>query len=118
MGNVKVYCYAKCGTCRKALKWLDGQGVPYTVYPVRETPPSVEELALGLKTIGNIRKLINTSSKDYRDLGLKDKLGSLADSDVFALLRENGNLVKRPFVVAEDSAWAGFNEEDWTQRLS
>ena len=26
---VKVYCYPKCTTCKKALKWLDDNGIEY-----------------------------------------------------------------------------------------
>lgn len=118
MSVLKVYCYVKCGTCRKALKWLDQRGIAYQELPVRETPPSLAELKKALKADGNIRKLINTSSKDYREIGLKDKLDGMSADDVFALLRKNGNLVKRPFVVSGDSAWAGFKEDVWKQRLS
>lgn len=25
---VKVYCYSRCTTCKKALKWLDDNGIP------------------------------------------------------------------------------------------
>ena len=118
MAAIKVYLYAKCGTCRKAVKWLNDLDIAFEELPVRETPPSLEELHLALKTNGNIRKLINTSSKDYREIGLKDKLDSMGPDAVFALLQENGNLVKRPFVVAGDKAWAGFKEDTWLERLS
>ncbi len=118
MAEIKVYCYVKCGTCRKALKWLHEEEIPYKELPIRETPPSLAELKKGLKTEGNIRKIINTSSKDYRDLGLKDKLADMKPEDVFALLQKNGNLVKRPFVVANGIAWAGFKPEVWKERLS
>jgi len=118
MAAIKVYCYTKCGTCRKALQWLAGQKIPYEERAIRETPPPPAELKLALKTEGNLRKLLNTSSQDYRDLGLKDKLDSMTESEVFALLQENGNLVKRPFVVAKGIAWAGFSPDIWQQRLS
>ena len=118
MAEIKVYCYVKCGTCRKALKWLQENGIAYRELPVRETPPSVTELEKALKTEGSIRKIINTSSKDYRELGLKDRLENMTADQVFDLLRKNGNLVKRPFVVAGATAWAGFKPEVWAERLS
>jgi len=118
MAEIKVYCYAKCGTCRNALKWLDQRKIPYRQLPVRDTPPSMAELKKALKTEGKIRRIINTSSKDYRELGLKDRLETMPAAEVFGLLRENGNLVKRPFVVTGESAWAGFNPEIWAERLS
>ena len=118
MAAAKVYLYKKCGTCRNAVKWLGEQGIAYKELAIRETPPSPTELALALKTEGNIRKILNTSSQDYRDLGLKDKLDSLTEDQVFELLQENGNLVKRPFVVASGKAWAGFKPDAWKLRFS
>lgn len=118
MAEMKVYCYVKCGTCRKALKWLQQRKIAYRELAVRETPPSIGELELALRTEGSIRRIINTSSKDYRELGLKDKLDGMPAREVFDLLRQNGNLVKRPFVVAGSIAWAGFDPESWSNRLS
>jgi arsenate reductase len=117
MAQLKVYIYAKCSTCRNALKWLDEKGLSYETVPIRETPPSPAELELALKSSGNIRKLLNTSSQDYRDLGLKDRLDSLPPAEVFSLLQENGNLVKRPFVVTGKTAFAGFKADEWAERL-
>jgi len=118
MADLKVYLYTKCSTCRSASQWLEDYGIPHDKLAIRETPPSVEELHLGLKTQGNIRKLLNTSSKDYRDLGLKDKLDSMSPDEVFVLMQENGNLVKRPFVVSGKEAWAGFRPEIWAEKLA
>ena len=118
MAAIKVYVYAKCGTCRKAVKWLKEHGIAFEEKAIRETPPPPAELAMALKADGNIRKILNTSSQDYRDLDLKEKLDGMSDAQVFALLQENGNLVKRPFVVTGGAAWAGFKEDFWLERLS
>ena len=99
------------------MSWLQQQGIAYREVPIRDTPPTVAELKKALKNEGNIRRIINTSSKDYRDLGLKQKLDKMQPEEVFSLLRENGNLVKRPFVVAAATAWAGFRPETWANRL-
>ena len=36
--------YAKCGTCRKAKKWLDAHGFEYEDRPIKEENPTEEEL--------------------------------------------------------------------------
>jgi arsenate reductase len=116
---MKIYTYSKCSTCRNALKWLDAKGVSYSNLPIRETPPSVAELnKMLMAQNGNIRKLLNTSSQDYRDLGIKDKLDSMKAEEVFALLQENGNLVKRPFVIGKDVFLTGFKEAEWEAALT
>jgi arsenate reductase len=118
MADLKVYLYTKCSTCRNASQWLADYGITHKKLAIRETPPSVEELHLGLKTMGSIRKLLNTSSQDYRDLGLKDKLDDMEPDEVFSLMQENGNLVKRPYVVSGKEAWAGFKPDIWAEKLT
>src|ERR1041384_1381588 len=38
--KLRVYAYDKCGTCRQALKFLAGRGVPFDTVPIREQPPT------------------------------------------------------------------------------
>lgn len=112
---IKVYSYKGCDSCRKALKWLKEREIEFEVLPIRETAPSRSELATMLAVFdGNIKKLFNTSGKDYRDLGLGKRLSSMSVDEAFDLLTENGNLVKRPFMLAGDRGLVGFNEESWT----
>jgi arsenate reductase len=117
MPELTVYVYRKCSTCRKALKWLDDHGLTYEERSIREQPPTLPELQKALTTVGQLRPLLNTSSQDYRDSGLKDTLDAMAPEAVFKRLMANGNLIKRPFVVTPNAAFAGFKEETWAQRL-
>ena len=39
-----VLCYAKCSTCKKALKWLNDKEIEYTERPIKEENPTKEEL--------------------------------------------------------------------------
>jgi arsenate reductase len=113
-----VYTYAKCGTCRDALKWLDQHGIPCEIKAIRETPPTAAELKSALKLMGgDLRKLFNTSGQDYRELGLKDRLPTFTEDDAIALLSENGNLVKRPFLIGDGTALVGFKPEIWRKAL-
>ena len=36
---MKVYCYSKCGTCKKALKWLDERHIEYDKIDIKEEHP-------------------------------------------------------------------------------
>ena len=111
---MKIYIYNRCSTCQKALKNLNQKGISYQSLPIRETPPTKQELEhmLGLYG-GNIKKLINVSGMDYRNLGLKDKIKTMTQDEILTLLTENGNLVKRPFLVSESQNLVGFKEEVW-----
>ena len=52
---------------------------------------------------------------DYRALGMKDKLPAMSEAEAFELLSKNGNLVKRPFLIGDGKALAGFKPEIWEQ---
>jgi arsenate reductase (glutaredoxin) len=111
--NAKVYAYKNCDTCRRALKWLAARGIASDVIPIREQPPTLAELRKMLSAVGEIRRLFNTSGGDYKSLGLKDRLAAMSDTEALSLLAENGNLVKRPFVLTPTSGIVGFHEEEW-----
>lgn len=116
---VRVYSYNPCSTCRKALRWLTDHGIAHEVLPIRETPPSIADLAIALKSAGGqVRKIFNTSGMDYRALNLKDRLPTLATDEALALLTKNGNLVKRPLLIHGQFALSGFNEAEWNKALA
>jgi len=111
--SIKVYEYKRCSTCRNALKYLDAKGINYTAIPIRETPPSIEEFKFMIKKTGELKKVLNTSGQDYRALNMKEKVKELSEDEILKMLTENGNLVKRPFVVGDDFGTTGFKEEVW-----
>ncbi|HTH49007.1 MAG TPA: Spx/MgsR family RNA polymerase-binding regulatory protein [Candidatus Limnocylindria bacterium] len=114
----KVYAYAGCDTCRRALKYLEERGVKPEAVPIRERPPTMAELKRMLAIYqGQVRKLFNTAGTDYRALGLGTKLPGLSDDDALRLLAGNGNLVKRPFVLAANGEAVGFKEADWERLM-
>jgi len=116
---MKIYCYSGCSTCRKAINYLNSKKIPHDVLPIRETPPTKDELQIMLEAYeGNLRKLFNTAGKDYREMKVKDLLPGLSKEAAFELLVKNGNLVKRPFLLGDGIAKVGFKEEEWDQALS
>lgn len=118
-GMLRVYVYERCSTCRKALRWLEERAIAHEVRPIRETPPPPEELAAMLGHYdGERKRLLNTSSADYREAGLKDRLADMGNEELFALMQENGNLVRRPFVLGEDVGVVGFREAEWETKLA
>ncbi len=115
----KVYAYAGCDTCRNALKFLKEHGISPEVIPIREQPPTRAELKrmLALQA-GVVRKLFNTSGQDYRALGLGAKLPTLTEAAALDLLAQNGNLVKRPFVLTPTGGTIGFKPEEWEKLVA
>ena len=115
---IRVYTYANCDTCRKALKFLAAHQLNANVIPIREQPPSADELRRMLALVGgNLRRLFNTSGQDYKSLDLKERLPRMTEAAAIALLSKNGNLVKRPFLLTDTGGTVGFDETGWERLL-
>ncbi len=111
---MRIHTYAKCDTCRKAVKWLKARGLGFEEIPIREQPPSQAELRRMLSIYrGELKRLFNTSGGDYRELKLGEKLPSMSEDEAIALLASNGNLVKRPFLLTDRGGLVGFKEAEW-----
>lgn len=118
MSKVVVYEYAGCGTCRTARKWLAEHGIEPELRPVRERPPSAAEIKRLLAAYhGDAKRLFNTSSKDYREGGWKDRIPDLDTAGIIAALQSNGNLVKRPVLLTPSACAVGFKPDEWTRLL-
>lgn len=110
------YWYPKCGTCRKAKKWLEEKGIEFEEIHIVEQPPTKEQLETLWRQSGlELKKFFNTSGKVYRELGLKDKLPQMSEDEALTLLAENGMLIKRPITTDGEKVTVGFNEEQFEQ---
>ena len=111
---MKVLCYPKCGTCRKALKWLDDNGLKYEYRHIVEDNPSKEELKDWYEKSGlELKKFFNTSGLKYKELNLKERIPQMTVDEIFELLSTDGMLVKRPILVDGDKVLVGFKEPEW-----
>lgn len=116
---ITVYQYPGCSTCRKALKWLDAQGIEHRAVHIVEKPPSAAKLKKLVKTSGlPLKRFFNTAGQSYRQGGFKDRLPSMTDDEKIAALAADGKLIKRPLVDAGDAVLVGFREADWADQLS
>lgn len=115
---LKVLCYSRCTTCKKAIKWLDENNISYDLRPIKEENPSYEELKKWYEMSGlPLKKFYNTSGMLYKSMELKDKLPGMTDEEQLRLLATDGLLVKRPLVVGEDFVLLGFKEAEWEEKL-
>ncbi len=115
---MKIYVHYNCSSCKKALKWLEANQVEAEIVNLLEQTPSVEEFQQMVEAYdGNLKKLFNTSGQMYRELGIKDKVASMSQEEVFSLLGSEGMLVKRPFLLAGGKGLVGFKEEAWAEVL-
>lgn len=115
---VKVYCYSKCTTCKRALKWLDENEIGYEQIDIKGSNPDENTIReLHRKSGLPLKKFFNTSGQLYREMGLSKKLPDMGEDEMYKLLASDGMLVKRPLLVAGDKILTGFREEAWKEAL-
>jgi Spx/MgsR family transcriptional regulator len=103
-----VWGLKTCDTCKKALKWLDGEGVAYASKDVRADGVPAADLARWIDAVG-WETLVNKASTTWRGLDDADKEGIDA-AKAKALLAEHPTLIKRPVFVTGDEVVVGFRD--------
>lgn len=109
---IKAYLLSNCGTCRSAKKWLEQNNVPYQEIPIKEQPPSKEELRSMLHKSGMpLKKFFNTSGMKYKELQLKDRLPKMSEDEQLELLASDGMLIKRPLLTNGEKVTLGYDAD-------
>ena len=114
----KVYCYTRCTTCKKALKWLEDNKIDHTVIDIKGDHPDEKTLRELHKKSGlPLKRFFNTSGQLYREMELSKKLPDMSEDEMYKILASDGMLVKRPVLVTDKTVIPGFREELWKEAL-
>jgi arsenate reductase len=114
---IQVYGIPNCGTCKKALQWLEQNNIAYEFINTKEQPPSRDAIAAWVKTLGS-NPMRNTSGQSYRALG--DTKANWSDAEWVEAFAQDAMLLKRPLFVKDGTAvLVGFRAkpEEIRQRL-
>lgn len=115
---IKIYCYPKCSTCQKAIKFLEEKKIEFELINIKENNPNKEIIFELWKKSGlELKKFFNTSGIIYKEMELSKKILNLSDEEKISLLASNGMLVKRPILITEENVLVGFKEKDWEKIL-
>ena len=116
-GSLTVFSYNRCSTCRKALAWLDAEGLDYTVVDITVDPPSRDLLQSAASQFGDRKPLFNTSGQSYRAIGAA-AVKAMSDDEALDALAADGRLIKRPFLLtSEGQVLVGFKPDQWSELL-
>jgi arsenate reductase (glutaredoxin) len=99
--TLQVYGIPNCGTCKKALQWLDDRNIPYTFINTKEQSPTRQLLQEWVETLGE-KPLRNTSGQSYRALGEAKQAWS--DAQWVEAFAQDAMLIKRPLFVKNGKA--------------
>ena len=101
-----VYGIKQCDTVRKALKWLDQQGIEHRFHDFR-TDGLQAEILQGWLDSELAGKLVNRRSTTWRQLNEQQRQSE--GEALLKLLLENPTLIKRPVFVTDQIVAIGFN---------
>jgi arsenate reductase (glutaredoxin) len=108
--SIKIYGIPNCGTCKKALKWLQDHQVEYNFIDTKVNPPTREVVQDWVETLGS-KPMRNTSGQSYRALG--DEKKDWTEQQWIEAFTKDAMLLKRPLFVRNSTAvLVGFKDQD------
>jgi arsenate reductase (glutaredoxin) len=114
--SLQVYGIPTCGTCKKAIAWLNNQNIAYEFINTKDHPPSKATIANWVAKLG-AKPMRNTSGQSYRALG--DEKQTWTDAEWIEAFSQDAMLLKRPLFVRDQIAIAvGFKPDQVQQALS
>ena len=135
MKKVIVYCYNRCTTCKKAIKYLEeniakNKNIELELKDIITEKPNLNEMIKIIETKYNkkiseitrdeLKSFFNTSGILYRENNIKDKIKDEKNSieDVLNILISEGKMIKRPLVIVNEendnkNILLGFKEEEY-----
>ena len=136
MKKVIVYCYNRCSTCKKAIKYLEeniarNKNIELELKDIITEKPNLNEMIKIIETKYNkkiseitrdeLKSFFNTSGILYRENNIKDKIKDEKNSieDILNILISDGKMIKRPLVIVNEeennnkSILLGFKEEEY-----
>ena len=99
--SLQVYGIPNCGTCKKALSWLQNQGIEYEFINTKEVAPTAEMITNWVKALGS-KSMRNTSGQSYRALG--EERQTWTDEQWIEAFAKDAMLLKRPLFVKDKMA--------------
>jgi arsenate reductase (glutaredoxin) len=99
--SIKIYGIPNCGTCKKAIKWLQDNNIEYEFINTKENPPSQSMIKNWVESLGN-KSMRNTSGKSYRALNEDKK--TWTDQQWVDAFAKDAMLLKRPLLVKNNQA--------------
>ena len=112
---ITVYGIKQCDTCRKALKWLEAQGIEHRFHDFRVDGLD-KALLQGWLGSAFANQLVNKRSTTWRQLSEQQR--EMQGDDRLQLLLDNPTLIKRPVFVRDNIVAVGFKPQELLDLLS
>ena len=104
-----VYGIKQCDSCRKAIKWLDAQGMEYRFHDIRIDGLEAGQLRCWLDS-SFADSLVNRRSTTWRQLNEEQRL--YEGNALLELLLQYPTLIKRPVFMTNKIVAVGFKPKE------
>ena len=113
---VNLYTSPSCSSCRKAKAWLTKHEVAYTERNIFSEPLTILEIKEILRmTEDGTDEIIATKSKRFQELNVN--MESLPLQELYKLIRDNPELLRRPILLDEKRLQVGYNVSEISRFL-
>lgn len=110
MKDVTFYWLPNCTTCQKAMRRLERHRVSVTRFrDIKEEPLSREEVEKLAKMLGGANELFSRRAIRYREMKLNER--ELSEEEMLDLMSSEYTFLKRPILVINGKASAGYFEK-------
>jgi len=110
------YWLPNCTTCQKAKKFVERHGVAFNaVRDIKEEPLTREEVENLAKMLGGAENLFSRRAVKYREMKLGER--ELSEQEMLDLMADEYTFLKRPILVIDSKAVAGFFEKTFESFL-
>jgi arsenate reductase (glutaredoxin) len=99
--TIKVYGIPNCGTCKKAIAWLEDNQLEYELINTKDHPPNKKMITSWVKALGS-KAMRNTSGQSYRALG--EERNNFSDQQWIDAFAQDAMLLKRPLFTKDNQA--------------
>ena len=108
---ITLYGIPNCDTVKKALTWLDKQGIAYAFHDYKKAGVTATKLKAWCKVFG-WEIVLNRAGTTFRKLPDAVK-SDLDQAKAIALMTEQPSMIKRPIVEHAGGLLIGFKQPEW-----
>lgn len=110
MKKIQFYWLPNCSTCQKAKNFIERHGIrEYELRDIKENPLAREEVEQLAEMLGGAENLFSKRAIKYREMKLNER--SLSSAEMLDLMTDEYTFLKRPILVIDGKAEAGFFEK-------
>ncbi len=111
MSAVTLYGIKNCDTMKKAMTWLNEQGIEYTFHDYKKAGIDADTLENWLEKVSH-EVLINRRGTTWRKLSDEDK-ADVDNAKAVTLMSANPSLIKRPVLDVDGNIHLGFKADEY-----